>query len=124
MDVHLGLGVFWAVVIPLGIALLIFAILLLDSYCNVNKTKKKVLLEMYKEVLEQTSYAGFFSYRQRNLDLWMRKFKGLFSLLDLEDLENLRITKPDEDIYNMHQDVDDLRREEIEEKKQRRKQAW
>jgi hypothetical protein len=124
---HLGLGVFWAVVISLGIAVLVFAVLVLASYYNTNKTKKKVLREMFLKIqgdppviCDASLIVKLYPEKEDLLLL----FKNLFFFLSLEELKKLKITKLDEDVYNMWQDVDDLRREVIEKKQKREQQAW
>jgi hypothetical protein len=125
----LDVTVTMALIKIIAIAGLFLAMILFAIRYNVNKTKKNVLLEMFRKIFGDSSVAenysvlGFFAEKANKEEL-LSNFKDMFRLMSLQELKKLKIEKLDVDIYNIHQDIDDLRREAIEKKVKREKQSW
>ena len=127
---YLGLPVFGTVVILAFIMVVIVVLLYFVCCYNTNRTKKKTLLKMYLKLLEDCSIDGE-AYLVLRMDAeaakvedLLYKFARIFFLLPLKELKTLEILIPDEDPYGLRWDVDDMRRSEIQKKRNREKQEW
>jgi hypothetical protein len=126
----MGLGPLGAVIVIVAIMATIVLVLVNVCYYHTDRTNKRVLRKMYERVANNTFFDSEESRRmmlppgKESLEILLEEFKKIFFLMSLEKLKALKIIKLDEDIYNMCQDVDDLRQEVINKKENRKKQTW
>ncbi|MCK9351642.1 MAG: hypothetical protein M0P76_02530 [Candidatus Pacebacteria bacterium] len=127
---YLGLPVFGTVVIIAFIMVVSVVVLYFVCCYNTNRTKKKTLLKMYLKLLEECSLDGE-DYLILRMDAeaagvedLLYKFGRIFFLLPLKELKTLEILTPDKDPYGLRWDIDDMRRREIQKKRNREKQEW
>jgi hypothetical protein len=136
----MGLGPEGAVVLNAVIMVAVVAIILFFIYYNVNKTKKRVLRDYLEQILCCVSCEQLLAmdYDVKGLcpqrlhengfktkeDLFHVIEDISFGFLSLEQLKKMKIKKSSLDVYNMHQDVQDILRHAREVKEKRKKQAW
>lgn len=130
----MGLGPEGAVIFIAIIMIAFFAIILFVYYYDVNKTKKKVLLETFLKILEDSSLMDEDYLVLRDVskkaskEELLRDFKDMLRLMSLQALKRLKIEKLEVDIYTIYQDIDDIRckiiKEKEKEKEEGEKRAW